>query len=108
MNLKFKGTLVILSLMLLASFILAKRQEVKNNSDQIKSDLPTQHSSVFTQIENNKIICVKKSKSIQVQPFVQKIELLHEGLNAELPLPELMQQTGFQIKIDTNSVAFSD
>ena len=62
MNLKFKGTLVILSLMLLASFILAKRQEVKNNSDQIKSDLPTQHSSVFTQIENNKIICVKKSK----------------------------------------------
>lgn len=107
MSTKLKGTLVILSLMFLASFILAKRDEVKNNSNQIKTHLP-QQSLTSANVENIKTDCVKKSKNTSTQLTVQKIELLHEGLNTELPLPELMQLTGFQIKIDTNSVDFSD
>jgi hypothetical protein len=105
MNLKLKGTLVILSLMLVSSLLLSMNENTQTPKpvNQITINLIKSNSNKeITTTGVHQTINTVKSKE------VQRIELIHPGLNAELPLPELMQQIGFKIETDTTNINFSD
>lgn len=101
MNIKFKATIIILALMLLTSLILAKREEINENKSIPTIDSAAQVVSVQKAAEVSKQNASRRYIHQLVKPNAQEIELSSTGLNANLPLPELMQQVGFKINTES-------
>lgn len=100
MNIKFKATLIILALMLLTSLILAKREESIKKIETPVTDSVSQQV-VFNEAPtvSNRTMCVRYIQRPKLN--AQTIELSSTGLNAELPLPELMQHSGFKVEFES-------
>ena len=101
MNIKFKATLIILALMLLTSLILAKRESVSEIKHVPVEDSVSQNISVNEKVEISKQVSRVRYIHQPVKPQIQEIKL-SEGLNTNLPLPELMQNVGFKINIESD------
>lgn len=102
MNIKFKATLIILALMLLTSLILAKRENVTEIQSAPVKDTTTQIINVKeTENVSNQVVHVRYIQR-PVKLKAQLIELSSAGLNADLPLPELMQRSGFKVEFESD------
>ena len=102
MKTKFKATLIILALMLFTSLILAMRNKT---NDVITNPVVSVQTEQVKEIEET----VKVSKSYvryieqPVKLKAQTLELSSAGFDAGLPLPELMQQVGFKVEIESDT-----
>jgi hypothetical protein len=100
MKIKFKATIIILALVFLTSLILPK----KENAIQVKL---TQTKDTISQEVSKKTIKVLKTEKYKkivdrsVNSQIRNIEMTSIGLNTELPLPELMQNSGFKIQFES-------